>query len=97
MRHSATTRSSTRRQTSSEPEHAPAPDIPPFNRATCASTFVQIAEGLGVLGAGFKPDDVLKLRNQLLGDASDGLTWGDMTADLWQTLILNLRDMAAKS
>lgn len=78
-----------------ETEHAPAPDIPPFNRAKCATMFVEHAQELGVLAGSSKAGEWLKLRDRLLGDKAEGLTWGDMTEDLWRTLIVNLREMAA--
>lgn len=78
-----------------ETEHAPAPDIPPFEQRRCATVFAEQAVIVGALSKNYDSNDVIDLRNALLGSAAVGLTWRDMTAQLWTTLMTALYAQAS--
>lgn len=71
------------------------PPIPPYEKRRCATVFAEQAVMVGALPANSDSQDYIDLRNALLGPKADGMTWGDMTAELWTALMTALYAQAA--
>lgn len=71
------------------------PPIPSFEQRRCATVFAEQAVIVGALPKNYDSSDVIDLRNALLGSAAVGLTWSDMTAELWTTLMTALYAQAS--